>query len=272
MLFYLPLRSLVAASGVDTQWHQAGTSVELWKAHLLRYLGSSLAPVIDAVESKTAKGAAPRSFLSLSSSSSSPPSSSTSSHQSALQHLFVKQYLSVFGIREEVKDDEAKEEEEEARWKRHFAFTYLQVQLWVVDKNETGQDKAEPKNCLLASETVCLVDGDALLRLFGDYGIHLHMEEDEKRRGLDLEDYDAVASLEATMTFLEVADGTEKVRMAKALMSTDYEDLGDEEEDEEPGAFVPTYSLGEDHMFPHDVLQTGISTLKYSISLLMNNF
>jgi len=34
---------------------------------------------------------------------------------------------------------------------------------------------------------------------------------------------------------------------------------------------VPTYSLGEDHMFPHDVLQTGICTLKYSISLLMNN-
>jgi len=185
--------------------------------------------------------------------------------------LFAKQYLSVFGTREEVKDDKAKEEEEEARWKRHFAFTHLQPQLWVVDKNETGQDKAEPKKRLLASETVCLVDGDALLRLFGDYGIHLHMEEDEKKRGLNLEDYDAVASLEATMTFLEVADGTEEVRMAKALMSTDYENLGDEEEDEEPGAFVPTYSLGEDHMFPHDVLQTGISTLKYSISLFMNN-
>ena len=51
---------------------------------------------------------------------------------------------------------------------------------------------------------MCLTDGDALLRLFGDYGIHLHMEEDEEKRGLNLEDYDAVASLEATMTFLEV--------------------------------------------------------------------
>lgn len=148
------------------------------------------------------------------------------------------------------------------------------MQLWAVDKNQSGQAKAEPKKCLLASETVCLADGDALLRLFGGgFGLHLHMEEAGMESGLNLEDYDAVASLQATMSFLDVAkDGTEDVRMAKVLMCTDYDHMLEEEEDDEPGAFVPTYSLGEDYMFPRDVLQTGICTLKYSIELLMNNF
>jgi hypothetical protein len=101
------------------------------------------------------------------------------------------------------------------------------VQLWAVDKNQSGQAKAEPKKRLLASETVCLADGDALLRLFGGgFGLHLHMEEAGMESGLNLEDYDAVASLQATMSFLDVAkDGTEDVRMAKVLMCTDYDNM-----------------------------------------------
>lgn len=271
MLSFLPLHSLVAASGVDTQWRRASTNSKLWEAHLLQYFGSSLATVIATVEAQTAKGATPRSLLSLPSSSSLSPSSSISSHQSALQRLFVKQYLSVHSAREEVGDGGAEEQEEEARWKRHFANTFLQVQLWTVDKNETEEGNAEPKKRLLASETVCLADGDALLQLFGYYGIHLHMEEAGMETGLNLENPEAVASLQATMSFLDVAqDGTEDVRMAKVLVCTDYENM--EEETGERGAFLPTYGLGEDHMFPHDVLQTGVCTLKYNIEFLMNNW
>ncbi len=275
MLSYLPLRSLLTASEVDTQWQRASTKPELWKALLLRHFGSSLAPVINAVESQTAKDVTPQSHLSLHSSRSSSSPLPRSLHQSVLQRLFIKQYLSVYGACKKVEDGDAKEQEEEARWKSHFAFTYLQVQLWVVENKDAGQDKTEPKKRLLASELVCLADGDALLRLFGDYGIHLHIEDAEKERGLDLEDYDAVASLQTTMTFLEVAqNGTDDVRTAKALLSTNYDLLSgdDDQEDDEYGAFVPAYSSGEDHMLAHDVLQTGTCTLQHSIQLLVNNY
>ncbi|KAM3569405.1 hypothetical protein VYU27_008497 [Nannochloropsis oceanica] len=274
MLSYLPLRALLTASEVDTQWWRTSTKPELWKALLLRHFGSSLAPVINAVELQTAKDVTPRSHLSLHSSCSSSSHLSPSSHQSTLKRLFIKQYLDVHGACKKVEDGDAEEEEEEARWKRHFAFTYLQVQLWVMENNDGEEDVRKRKKRLLASESVCLADGDGLLQLFGDYGIHLRIEEDEKERGLDLEDYDAVASLQTTMTFLEVAqDGKDDVRIAKALLSTNYDLLSgdDDQVDDESGAFVPVYSLGEDHMLPYDVLQTGTCTLQHSIQLLMNN-
>jgi hypothetical protein len=246
------------------------------------------------------------------SSSTSFSLTTTTTTRNPFKALFRKQYLNNKKEINKKDDPETVMAKDEARWQHVFRNLYLQVQVLrdvcppaqeeEDEEEEEDGDKKKKKNKkkvstkkqspppispspkVLFSSTIPLSDGDELLRLFNDDGIHLFPQ---KEGTLDLLDDDDVDKLRTTLTFIDLGDGADDdeqeedgggggggdgVRMARVLTNTGYWQ-SEQLDGNQFGwrLFKPSLGLRatEDRFYPYDVMNQSTSSLTYRLLLVM---